>query len=81
MRYFSQLRYPWLFALTAGLFVLDLLVPDMLPFADELLLGLTTMRLATRSKERPTRGAWGLVSGNRGSLHILARATECVTGH
>ncbi len=52
LRYFSQLRYPWLFALTAGLFVLDLLVPDMLPFADELLLGLTTMLLATRSKER-----------------------------
>ncbi len=52
LRYFSGLRYPWLFALTAGLFVLDLLVPDILPFADELLLGLTTLLLATRGKER-----------------------------
>ncbi len=52
LRYLSQLRYPWLFALTASLFVLDLLIPDLLPFADELLLGLTTMLLATRSKER-----------------------------
>lgn len=52
LRYFSRLRYPWLFALTAALFVIDVLVPDVLPFADEILLGLTTMLLATRSKER-----------------------------
>ena len=38
-----------LFFLTTSLFTLDLFVPDMLPFADEILLGLTTMLLAMRS--------------------------------
>lgn len=36
----SRLRFPNLFLLTAGLFVLDLLIPDLIPFADEILLGL-----------------------------------------
>lgn len=57
LRYFSRLRYPWLVALTGALFGLDLLVPDVLPFADEILLGLATLGLATlllatRRKER-----------------------------
>ena len=34
----ARLRFPWLFALTAGLFLLDLVVPDPLPFFDETLL-------------------------------------------
>ena len=32
--------------LTAALFLLDLLIPDVIPFADELLLGLGTLVLA-----------------------------------
>jgi len=47
----SRLRYPQLFFLTAGLFVVDLFVPDMIPFADEILLGLLTVLLA-RLKDR-----------------------------
>jgi len=47
----SGLRYPQLFFLTAALFVVDLFVPDMIPFADEILLGLLTVLLA-RLKER-----------------------------
>lgn len=43
----AQLRFPKLFALTAALFVLDLLVPDFIPFADELLLGLGTALLGS----------------------------------
>lgn len=49
-----RLRYPTLFKLTAALFALTLLVPDPLPFIDELLLGLGTLLLATwkdRDKE------------------------------
>ncbi len=38
--FLSQLRFPYLFVLTAGIFFLDLLVPDVVPFADEILLGL-----------------------------------------
>ncbi len=44
--FLSQLRFPYLFVLTAGVFFLDLLVPDLVPFADEILLGLGTLLLA-----------------------------------
>jgi len=45
-RYVDRLRFPYLLALTATLLVLDLLVPDAIPFADEILLGLATLVLA-----------------------------------
>jgi hypothetical protein len=44
-------RFPTLLMLTSGLFVLDVLVPDFVPFVDELLLGLGTLILA-RWKDR-----------------------------
>lgn len=47
-----QLRFPYLFLLTAALFVADLLVPDAIPFADELLLGLLTLLLGNWRKHR-----------------------------
>ncbi len=46
MRWFGRLSYPRLFLLAAGLFVADVLIPDFIPFADELLLGLGTLLLA-----------------------------------
>jgi hypothetical protein len=49
----SRLRFPWLFALAAGLLVVDLLVPDFIPFADEILLGLATILLGTRRRAKP----------------------------
>jgi len=49
-----RLRYPTLFKITAALFALTLLVPDPLPFIDELLLGLGTLLLATwKDRDRP----------------------------
>jgi hypothetical protein len=45
-RFASKLRYPHLFMLTGALFLLDLVIPDVIPFADELLLGLGTLLLA-----------------------------------
>lgn len=36
----SNLRYPQLFFVLVILFVLDLFIPDLIPFADEILLGL-----------------------------------------
>lgn len=53
--YASTLRFPWLLALTAGLFLVDLLLPDPLPLLDELLLGLVTLLFAAW-RRRP-RGA------------------------
>lgn len=39
-------RFPRLLMLIGGLFLLDLLIPDLIPFLDEILLGLTTALLA-----------------------------------
>lgn len=41
-----KLRYPILFKITATLFAITLLVPDPIPFVDEILLGLGTLLLA-----------------------------------
>ena len=49
-RYLGRLRYPWLFAITGALFLVDLVVPDVLPFADELLLALATLVIASRKR-------------------------------
>lgn len=46
-RFAAKLRFPTLFLITAGLFVLDLAIPDALPFTDELLLGLGTLLLGS----------------------------------
>jgi len=50
MRYASGLRFPRLLAVTAALFVLDLLIPDAVPFVDEILLGLISLLLASLRK-------------------------------
>jgi uncharacterized protein DUF6116 len=42
----SRLKFPQLLATTAGLFLLDLLIPDLIPFVDEILLGLATALFA-----------------------------------
>lgn len=46
MRWLGRLSFPRLFMVTAALFVLDLIIPDPFPFADEILLGLGTLLLA-----------------------------------
>lgn len=56
LRWFGKLSYPKLFLLTATLFVADVLIPDMIPLVDELLLGLGTLLLANWKRIRPRRG-------------------------
>lgn len=56
-RHASRLRFPRLLALTAGLFVLDLVIPDFIPFIDEILLGLGTLVLSQLRTRRDTAGA------------------------
>lgn len=55
LRFAERLRFPQLFLLAAGLFLLDLLIPDLIPFADEILLALVTLILAAlrRRDEAP----------------------------
>ena len=51
LKWASRLRFPWLFLLTAGLFALNLVIPDALPFADEILMGLVALLLAGLKKK------------------------------
>ncbi|MCZ4306796.1 hypothetical protein O4G98_18855 [Zoogloeaceae bacterium G21618-S1] len=48
----ARLRFPQIFVLTAAVFVIDLLVPDPLPFADEILFGLLTILFGVWRKGR-----------------------------
>lgn len=41
-----KLRFPVLFKITAALFAITLVIPDPIPFLDELLLGMSTIVLA-----------------------------------
>lgn len=51
-RYLGRLRFPQLFLLTTGVFLVDLVVVDGLPFADELLLGLVSLLLASLRRKQ-----------------------------
>ena len=53
-RFAGRLRFPQLFAITLILFVVDLIVPDLVPFADEVLLGLATLLLGSWKRRRQT---------------------------
>ena len=43
LSFLAQLRFHTLFLVTATIFVTDLLIPDLIPFVDELLLGAMTL--------------------------------------
>lgn len=58
LHFARKLRFPTLFALTLGLFVLDMLMPDPLPFIDEILLALGALLFAAwRRKPDATHDA------------------------
>ena len=50
--FLSKLSFPRLFIVTATLFAIDLVMPDLIPVADELLLGLGTLLLANWRKRK-----------------------------
>ena len=55
-RWAAGLRFPWLLAVCATVFLLDLAIPDLIPFADEILLGLATLVLGTLRRRRAPAG-------------------------
>ena len=56
-RFFRRLRAPVLFAVVAGALVLNLLIPDGVPFVDELLLAAATALLGSwRRDDSEARG-------------------------
>ncbi|WP_182334365.1 DUF6116 family protein [Stenotrophomonas acidaminiphila] len=52
MEWARKLRYPTLFKITAALFVLSALLPDPVPFVDEILFGLGTLLLANWKRRK-----------------------------
>jgi hypothetical protein len=54
-RFASGLHYPTLFKLVGVLFLVDFFVPDLVPFIDEILLGLGTLLLGSLRTQK--RGA------------------------
>lgn len=52
LRWAGRLRFPYLFLLTAVLFVANLFIPDALPMADELIMGLIALLLGSLRKRR-----------------------------
>ena len=49
----ARLRFPTLFLVAGALFLVDFVVPDLIPFADEILLGVATALLASWRKPEP----------------------------
>jgi hypothetical protein len=53
IRYLESLRFPVLLIVTAIIFLVNVFVPDMVPFVDELLLALVVALLARLKRRRP----------------------------
>jgi hypothetical protein len=53
----ENLRFPWLLLLSAVLFGINLAIPDVVPFIDEILLGLVTLILARWKAPRADKPA------------------------
>jgi Family of unknown function (DUF6116) len=58
----SRLKFPQLFALAAAVLVVDLLVPDPVPFVDEIVLGLLTAMLGLWRERRTVPGVGSDIS-------------------
>jgi hypothetical protein len=59
----NQLKFRNLFYLVTGLFLIDLMVPDFIPFIDEIILGLLAILLANWKKERNQDKEGTLIEG------------------
>ncbi len=56
LAWLGRLRHPQLFVVAAVVFAVDLLIPDFVPFADEILLAATTVWLGSRkARKNPPR--------------------------
>ncbi|WP_207796342.1 DUF6116 family protein [Pseudohalioglobus lutimaris] len=55
----SRLRFPYLLLITGLLFVVNLFIPDVVPFADEIIMGLVTVFLANLKKKPQDSAAEG----------------------
>ena len=51
LRWASRLRFPYIFLLMSGLFVINLFIPDVIPLVDEIIMGLAAVLLANLRKK------------------------------
>jgi hypothetical protein len=51
----GRLKYPWVFLLLAVVFLADLIVPDPIPFVDEIMLALLTFLVGSWGARRPPK--------------------------
>ncbi|GAB3355174.1 DUF6116 family protein [Lysobacter tyrosinilyticus] len=62
--FLGRLSYPRLFVITATLFVIDLIIPDFIPLADEILLGLGSLLLANfKNRKAPEPPKNNIIEG------------------
>ena len=59
----NTLKFRKLFFIIISLFVINLLVPDFIPFIDEIILGLMAIILANLKKEREQEKQGNLIEG------------------
>jgi hypothetical protein len=52
LTFLARLRYRSLFLVAAALLAIDLVIPDAIPFADEVLLGIVTIVLSRLRKPK-----------------------------
>ena len=50
--YLSRLRFPVLFVIMAAAFIINIFIPDPIPFIDEIILGLAAAVLAVLKKRK-----------------------------
>lgn len=50
----AGMRFPTLFLIVGGLFLLDLVVPDLIPFYDEILMAMLTVLIGSIRKRGRT---------------------------
>jgi len=51
LRWASRLRFPYIFLLMSGLFIINLFIPDVIPLVDEIIMGLAAVLLASLRKK------------------------------
>ena len=56
-RFAAGLRFPTLFLMVGSLFAVDLLMPDLVPFVDEVMLALGMLLLASSRRRRGRSGS------------------------
>ena len=72
LRFAERLRFPQLFLLALTLFILELLLPDVIPFVDEILLALATLILSAlrRGEKTPVARSQGAGPIDGKAVHL-----------